>query len=155
MRNLIVCLLLFSFLNACATKSSKIQPNYVSPLAYNSYDCEMLEMEYARLSRESNKVNKQQDDVASSDGGAVAVGMLLFWPALFFIDNDDMREQVAQLKGEVNAVEEAAILKKCAVASRIQDKLITEKQLEELDNAKATGSEVYVHQKKLHIRYVS
>ena len=79
MRNLIVCLLLFSFLNACATKSSKIQPNYVSPLAYNSYDCEMLEMEYARLSRESNKVNKQQDDVASSDGGAVAVGMLLSW----------------------------------------------------------------------------
>ena len=62
-------------------------------------------------------MNKQQDDVASNDNVAMGVGLVLFWPALFFIDNDDMREQVAQLKGEVDAVEQAAVQKKCGSVS--------------------------------------
>jgi len=97
----------------CADKSSSIQANYVSPLAYNSFDCESLEQEYSRLVRKSQNINKQQDDIASNDGVATGVGLILFWPALFFIDNDDLREQVAQLKGEVDAVEQASIQKKC------------------------------------------
>ena len=104
-------------LSGCADNSSQIQANYVSPLAYNSYDCESLEQEYARLVRESQSINTQQDGIASSDSLATGVGLFLFWPALFFIDNDDLREQVAQLKGEVGAVEQAAIQKKCASLS--------------------------------------
>jgi hypothetical protein len=100
-------------LTACADKSSSIQAAYISPLAYQSYDCDALEQEYARLVRKSQSINKQQDDIASSDSVATGVGLVLFWPALFFIDNDDLREQVAQLKGEVNAVEQASIQKNC------------------------------------------
>lgn len=107
----------FIFLGGCADKSSTIQANYVSPLAYDSYDCDELEQEYARLVRKSSTINKQQDDVASNDSVAMGVGLVIFWPALFFIDNDDMREQVAQLKGEVNAVESAAIQKGCLKVS--------------------------------------
>ena len=107
-------------LTACADKSANIQANYVSPLAYNSYNCEALEQEYARLVRKSQSINKQQDDIASNDSVATGVGLILFWPALFFIDNDDVREQVAQLKGEVDAVEQAAIQKNCSnVSSQI------------------------------------
>ena len=104
-------------MSGCADKAASIQANYVSPLAYNSYDCESLEQEYARLVRKSQSMNKQQDDVASNDNVAMGVGLVLFWPALFFIDNDDMREQVAQLKGEVDAVEQAAVQKKCGSVS--------------------------------------
>lgn len=104
---------LAGILSACASKSSKIEANYVSPLMYASYDCEMLTGEYARLIQRSNAVNKKQDDVASNDGVATGVGLIVFWPALFFIDNDDMREEVAQLKGKVIAVEQASVQKKC------------------------------------------
>ena len=101
------------FLAGCADKSANIQASYVSPLAYNSYDCEALEQEYARLVRKSKSINKKQDGIASNDSVATGVGLVLFWPALFFIDNDDHREEVALLKGEVNAVEQASIQKKC------------------------------------------
>ena len=46
------------------------------------------------------------------DTGAVAAS-LLFWPTLFLIDNDDMREQVAFIKGLQNAIQESAIQKGC------------------------------------------
>jgi hypothetical protein len=110
-------LLFVVLISACADKSSSIQASYVSPLAYNSYDCSALEQEYARLVRKSQSINKQQDDIASNDSVATGVGLILFWPALFFIDNDDLREQVAQLKGEVDAVEQAAIQKNCSSVS--------------------------------------
>ena len=58
----------------CASKASKIEANYVSPLAYSNYDCDMLTAEYARLVQQSNKINKQQDDVASNDGVAAKGG---------------------------------------------------------------------------------
>jgi hypothetical protein len=113
MFNKVLIVMCAALLGACASKSNKIEANYISPLVYASYDCEMLTGEYARLLQRSNMVNKQQDDVASNDGVATGIGMILFWPALFFIDNDDMKEQVAQLKGELIAVEQSAVQKKC------------------------------------------
>ena len=44
----------------------------------------------------------------------MGVGLVLFWPALFFIESDDQKEDVARLKGELKAVETAAIRKDCA-----------------------------------------
>lgn len=102
-------------LMGCADESAKISANYVSPLIYSNYDCEDLRQEYARLIRKSKKVNKQQDDIASNDATATGIGLFLFWPALFFIDNDDLREEVAQLKGEAEALEQASIQKKCGI----------------------------------------
>ena len=102
-------------LMGCADKSAKISANYVSPLIYSNYDCEDLQQEYARLIRKGKKVNKQQDDIASNDATATGIGLFLFWPALFFIDNDDLREEVAQLKGEAEALEQASIQKKCGI----------------------------------------
>ena len=89
----------------------------------------------ALLLQRSNSVNKKQDDVASNDGIATGVGMILFWPALFFIDNDDMREEVAQLKGEVIAVEQASVKKKCMSLSNQMD-ADREASKDALENAK-------------------
>ena len=99
----------------CAYKSAKISANYVSPLIYSNYGCEDLQQEYAWLIRKSKKVNKQQDDIASNDATATGIGLFLFWPALFFIDNDELREEVVQLKGEAEALEQASIQKKCGI----------------------------------------
>ena len=56
------------------------------------------------------------------DTGAVAAS-LLFWPTLFLIDNDDMREQVAFIKGQQNAIQESAIQKGCMSAGLTNNKL--------------------------------
>ena len=56
------------------------------------------------------------------DTGAV-VANLLFWPTLFLIDNDDMREQVAFIKGQQNAIQESAIQKGCMSAGLTNNKL--------------------------------
>ena len=43
----------------------------------------------------------------------MGVGLFLFWPALFFLAGEDKEDELAQLKGEMEALEEAAIDKKC------------------------------------------
>ena len=59
------------------------------------------------------------------DTGAVAAN-LLFWPTLFLIDNDDMREQVALIKGQLNAIQESAIQKGCMSAGLTNDNKLSE-----------------------------
>ena len=100
-------------LAGCADKSANIQAAYVSPIVYQNYDCDDLVQEYQRVIEKSHQINKQQDDIASNDSAAMGVGLILFWPALFFIDNDDHREEVARLKGLVDTIEKVAIEKKC------------------------------------------
>ena len=56
------------------------------------------------------------------DTGAVTAS-LLFWPTLFLIGNDDMREQVAFIKGQQNAIQESAIRKSCMSAGLTNNKL--------------------------------
>ena len=97
----------------CASESNSIKASYVSPLKYRNYTCDQLTEEYARVLEESRTVNKSQDDTAANDAVAMGVGLVLFWPALFFIDSDDQKEDVARLKGELKAVETAAIRKDC------------------------------------------
>ena len=67
-----------------------------------------------------SEVNGAQDKTASDDTTAMAVGMILFWPALFFIDSSDQRTEVARMKGEFDALEQAAIQKNCSVAKEIK-----------------------------------
>ena len=43
----------------------------------------------------------------------MGIGLVLFWPALFFISGDDRAEELARLKGEAEASEQAAIQKNC------------------------------------------
>lgn len=39
----------------------------------------------------------------------MGVGLVLFWPALFFLAGDDQKEELARLKGEYEALEKASI----------------------------------------------
>lgn len=127
-KKLAILLLITGGVTGCASESSKIKATYVSPLKYNSYDCSQMEQEYARVLQQAGITYKQQDDIASNDSAAMAIGMILFWPALFFIDNDDQREEVARMKGELNAIEQSAIIKKCAQLSKDLQEMRAEEQ---------------------------
>ena len=97
----------------CASKSDKIAASYASPLKYKDHSCQELEQEYVRLSREAAVVFKNQDNIAERDTAATAVGVILFWPALFLISGNDKEGDVARLKGELNAVEDVALDRQC------------------------------------------
>ncbi len=72
-----------------------------------------------RVSRKVNEVAGVQDRTASNDSIAMGVGLILFWPSLFFISGSDQKVQLGQLKGEYDALEQIAIQKNCNVAKEI------------------------------------
>lgn len=77
-------------------------------------------MEMQRVSRHVNEVTGIQQSEASGDAVALGVGLVLFWPALFFMIGDDKEEELARLKGEYEALETAAIEKECNIAQEIE-----------------------------------
>jgi len=101
-------------LAACAKATHEIPTQYVSPLQYSDYSCKQLKKEMHVLSRRVSDLGGQVDKTASDDNGQMAVGMILFWPALFFLDGDTPQaNEYGRLKGEFEALEKAAIQKDC------------------------------------------
>lgn len=122
MKKTVNSLLIASFLlSGCAAKSENIAASYVSPMQYSSYNCNQIRMELQRVSRRVNEVAGKQDGERSKDSVALGVGLVLFWPALFFMMGDDQKEELARLKGEYEALESAAIQKECNVADEIRE----------------------------------
>lgn len=109
--SILVCV---SFISGCSSWSSDIKPQYMSPVVYEAYDCQQLGQEIQRVHSRLSSITGSQDDSALTDALAFGVGMILFWPALFFMGTDDQKEEIARLKGEYEAVEKAAISKKCS-----------------------------------------
>ena len=98
----------------CATSPNEMTASYVSPLIYQSFDCQQLVMESDRVSRRVQSMHAKLDEKESDDSAKMAVGLILFWPALFFLDGDeDGAIEYKRLKGESEAIHQAAIAKKC------------------------------------------
>lgn len=103
----------------CATAPDKIQSTYVSPMQYKDYDCDQVAAESVRVNRRATELHSSLKSTADNDGAQMAVGMILFWPALFFLEGGDGPEaaEYARLKGERDALEQVSIQKKCMVAT--------------------------------------
>lgn len=112
MKKVISGLLLLA-LTGCASKAQNISATYVSPLQYQSYSCPQIGDEIGRVSRKVMEVSGQQDTTASKDAVAMTVGLVLFWPALFFLPGGEHKDELARLKGEYDALEGIAVTKEC------------------------------------------
>lgn len=109
------------FFAACAAPPDDIRASYVNPSVYDSYDCDQIEAEAQRISQRAAQAMGAERRKARQDAGAVAVG-LVFWPALFFVQGHTTTEaEVARLKGEMEAIEKAAVQKKCEIVFRRED----------------------------------
>ena len=111
-----VCALLALSLitTGCATASKNISAQYVSPMAYQQYDCEQLAAENARISNRVNQLAGRLDTAAANDKKIAGAGAILFWPALLALGGTKEQEsEFSRLKGEHDAVQQSAILKKC------------------------------------------
>ena len=101
-------------LAACADSSNKIAASYVSPLVYQDYSCSQLAAEIGRITARVAEVAGVQDEAASDDAVLMGVGLVLFWPTLFFLEGDTGREaELGRLKGEMQAIEKTATRKNC------------------------------------------
>jgi hypothetical protein len=106
-------------LGGCATRAENISAAYVSPIQYQSYSCAQLQEEAARVSARAVAASGAQDQKATNDAIATGIGAVLFWPALFLIKGDAASAQeIAQLKGDMDAIEEANVRKKCGMQFR-------------------------------------
>ena len=102
------------FVSGCAKKPEQLATTYVSPMKYQNYDCDQIVMEMERVSTRTNQLYAQLNKNADKDKALMAVGILVAWPALLFLEgNGPEAAEYSQLKGEYQALQEAAIAKKC------------------------------------------
>jgi hypothetical protein len=100
-----------------AKNSSEISASYVSPLQYQSLTCPQLQEEASRVSSRAMAAMGEQNDKASRDVAITAVGAVVFWPALLMTNGKGGASEleVARLKGEMDAIEQASTRKNCGI----------------------------------------
>ena len=101
----------------CASKSSEISAAYVSPFMYSNHTCQQLAMEAQSVSARAATVSGAQDSKRTNDQIATGVAIVVFWPAAFFVGGDGpVAAELAQLKGQMTAIEQASIAKNCTIS---------------------------------------
>lgn len=117
MKFLITTLLALSIVG-CASQPEDIATAHVSPMQYQSYSCFQIERELQRVNRRASELHASLDETADNDAGQMAMGLILFWPALFFLEGGDGVEaqEYSRLKGERDALEQSAIQKNCGLS---------------------------------------
>ncbi len=115
MKQIICASILSFFIFGCASDPSNISAQYVSPVQYQSYDCAQLGMEAQRVNSRVGELYRRTKAIADNDAAQMGVGLLLFWPTLFFLEGGDGPEaaEYARLKGESEAIDKSAIAKRC------------------------------------------
>ena len=127
-----LALFLLFIVTGCATSPNEMTASYVSPLIYQSFDCQQLVMESDRVSRRVQSMHAKLDEKESGDSMKMTVGLVLFWPTLFFLDGDeDGAIEYKRLMGESEAVHQAAVAKKCDLRLLVPPKPKEVKKTEE------------------------
>lgn len=102
-------------LGGCATRSQDIRSTYVSPITYQNHTCQQLVQENQRIQSRIGELAGSVDQRASKDKVKMGVGLVLFWPTLFFLKGDGAEAQeYARLKGEHTALEQAYASRNCS-----------------------------------------
>src|SRR5262245_31268348 len=116
MRLIVSTIIVALLLGGCASKSSEISAAYVSPIPYHSYTCAQLAMEAQAVSAKAAELSGVQDQKRTNDQIATGVAIVVFWPAAFLVGGDgQVAAQLAQMKGQMNAIEQASIQKRCRI----------------------------------------
>jgi hypothetical protein len=103
-------------LAGCASSAADITPSYVSPVMYQSYTCQQLALEAQGVSTRAAALSGAQDSQHTKDAVVTTAAVIVFWPAAFFVGGDKQTAaELAQMKGQIVAIEQASIAKKCNI----------------------------------------
>ena len=109
-----VTILVAAALGGCASSAKEVKPQYISPVQYQELSCKQIAEEAKRVSARVAELSGVQDQKARNDAIMTGVAIVLFWPAAFFVKGDDQTTaELARLKGEFEALDQAAIRKNC------------------------------------------
>ena len=112
----VMAALAIALVSGCATRPENIASAHVSTSGYNNMNCSQLRNEAAEVSNAAMSASAMQQKKATGDAVAMGVGLVLFWPAVFFIGGDGAQSaEVARLKGEMNAIQTVARRKGCPI----------------------------------------
>src|SRR5262245_43169940 len=96
--------------------SQDIQASYVSPVMYQSYNCQQIAMEAQSVSTRAAQVAGVQDQQRTNDAIATGAAVVVFWPAAFLVGgNRQAAAELANLRGQMVALEQASIQKRCGI----------------------------------------
>lgn len=85
-------------------------------MQYENWNCRQLAEEAQRISHRAAATAGAQDSQVTKDAVATTVGVIIFWPALFLIGGDKQTAaELARLKGEMEAIEQTSIRKRCGI----------------------------------------
>lgn len=114
--SIIAAAIAVTMLGACAQKADRVQGTYTSAALYQNLTCEQLLREGWTVSNCAHAAAGKQNRHRVEDEVAITAGVLVFWPALFFTHgNDASTAELAQLKGEMEAIEAASRAKNCGI----------------------------------------
>jgi starvation-inducible outer membrane lipoprotein len=100
-------------LAGCAAAPDQIAAAYVSPVAFSGQTCGQLNAQAQQLNARLATATGQQTQQASNDAALTAVALVLFWPAALFIGGNDQGSAIAQMRGEAQAIQSAAVARGC------------------------------------------
>jgi hypothetical protein len=116
LKKTVIALGAVSMLVACATPPKDIAPAYVSTTLYENLTCQQLRHEAEGVSARAASAFGKQDANRGQDAAMTTVGLVLFWPALFFMKGDGAdAAEVARMKGEMQAIEQVNRMKNCGI----------------------------------------
>lgn len=121
-RKKLVCLTVsITVLSACAKSPGKISPALVTSDIYMSRTCEDLVAETTRIDTDLGTLSASQKKAARADVIAlIVVGIPVTW-----LYKGDKGKQIAQLKGEMLAVEDVAMAQECILPDHIDVQQVT------------------------------
>ena len=110
--------ILFSLilLTACsgAKQASEVNKVYVSSAKYKNFSCKELINESEIIRSREPALAAKVDKHYKSQKNTEAVTWLLFWPAAFWVDDGAAdSNELAQVRGELDAIRQAMMSKDC------------------------------------------
>jgi hypothetical protein len=103
-------------LTACASKSSDVTASCISPVTCSNYTCQQPGFEAQAVAARAATLSGAQDDQRTHDQIATGVAIVVFWPAAFLVGGDKQTAaELAQMKGQMAAIEQASIQKNCGI----------------------------------------
>ena len=111
-----ILLSVFLLVAGCASKPDDITGYYVSPYKYRDFTCGDIALEALALNNRFLVSQGKTAREAKIDSAQLALGLTLFWPALFFLDENNLESQSYSLmKGQMRALTVVSESKNCNV----------------------------------------
>jgi hypothetical protein len=102
-------------LAGCAKSPESIAPAYVSSVNFQSWSCSQLAEEGRRLNQALAEASTQQRNARTND----TIGVIFIGVPVSSLSGDNIAPQIANLKGQIVAVQQAGNLRNCGLVAAL------------------------------------